>query len=61
MTVSIIFPPIAVFEIGLKSDRDFGGLILGIGVISAFLYSSGNVPEYMDLLTIILYGNASSI
>ena len=42
-----------VFEIGLRSDKAFGGFILGIGVISAFLYSSGKIPELMAKFMIL--------
>ena len=44
ITFSIILPPIGVLDIGLKSESERGGLTLGIGMISAFLYSSGKIP-----------------
>ena len=43
MTFSIILPPIGVLEMGRKSESDLGGLILGMGIISAFLKASGKV------------------
>ena len=37
-----------------------GGFTLGIGVISAFLYSSGKTPDFIEQLIILQYGVANS-
>ena len=43
---SIILPPIGVLDMGLKSERERGGFILGIGIISALLKASGKIPHF---------------
>ena len=60
MTFSIIFPQVAVLEIGLKSDNDLGGFSLGIAIISAFLKAFGKIPVCIAQLIISQKGVENS-
>ena len=59
MTFSIILPPIGVLDIGRRSESERGGFILGMGVISAFLYASGKISVLMEQFKISQKGVAN--
>ena len=48
MTFSNTLPGAGVREMGLRSDRDFGGFDFGIGTILAFFHCDGKVHLYSD-------------
>ena len=45
---------------GLKSESERGGFILGMGIISAFLKASGKIPDFSAQFKISQNGVANS-
>ena len=58
--VSLIFPQMGVIDIGRKSAIDVGGLHLGKGRISEFLYASRNTLVLKVQFIISVKGVANS-